>query len=231
MVRRLNGRLPWLARVRRGCVAGARARPPLAQSTGYGPRRRQGRGRQAGRRREGQHRRRGEQPPFRHQVRQEGRVPADRPARPARTRSPPRKTRSCRRRATSPSRIAAGEPITLVLGGGAGGGASPEAAAKNAALKKTFEEGVDREPRRQPRRGDRQLSGGGRTEPELLRLLLQHRVLRVAEEGLGQGRSRVQEGDRAQGRLRRGLQRPRQRLQRARASSTRRRRPAPRRWS
>ena len=39
-------------------------------------------------------------------------------------------------------RIAAGAPITLVLGGGAGGGVSPEMAAKTAALKKTFEEGV-----------------------------------------------------------------------------------------
>ena len=37
-------------------------------------------------------------------------------------------------------RIAAGAPLTLVIG--AGGGASPEAAAKNAELKKTFEEGV-----------------------------------------------------------------------------------------
>ena len=40
-------------------------------------------------------------------------------------------------------RIAAGNPLTLVLGGGtAAGGVSPEAAAKSAALKKTFEEGV-----------------------------------------------------------------------------------------
>ena len=40
-------------------------------------------------------------------------------------------------------RIASAAPITLVLGGGAaGGGASPEMAAKTAALKKTFEEGV-----------------------------------------------------------------------------------------
>jgi tetratricopeptide (TPR) repeat protein len=40
-------------------------------------------------------------------------------------------------------RIANAAPITLVLGGGAaGGGASPEMAAKTAALKKTFEEGV-----------------------------------------------------------------------------------------
>jgi tetratricopeptide (TPR) repeat protein len=38
-------------------------------------------------------------------------------------------------------RIAAGAPLTLVIGGG-GGGASPEALAKNAELKKTFEEGV-----------------------------------------------------------------------------------------
>ena len=38
-------------------------------------------------------------------------------------------------------RIAAGSPITLVLGGGAPG-ADPAAAAKSAALKKTFEEGV-----------------------------------------------------------------------------------------
>ena len=39
-------------------------------------------------------------------------------------------------------RIAAGAPITLVLGGGGPGGPSPEMAAKTAALKKTFEEGV-----------------------------------------------------------------------------------------
>ena len=39
-------------------------------------------------------------------------------------------------------RIAAGSPITLVLGGGGAGGVSPEMAAKTAALKKTFEEGV-----------------------------------------------------------------------------------------
>ncbi len=39
-------------------------------------------------------------------------------------------------------RIAGGAPLTLVLGGGAGGGMSPEMAAKTAALKKTFEEGV-----------------------------------------------------------------------------------------
>jgi len=38
-------------------------------------------------------------------------------------------------------RIAAGAPLTLVLGGG-GAGLSPEAAAKNAEIKKTFEEGV-----------------------------------------------------------------------------------------
>jgi tetratricopeptide (TPR) repeat protein len=38
-------------------------------------------------------------------------------------------------------RIAAGAPLTLVLGGG-GASLSPEAAAKNAEIKKTFEEGV-----------------------------------------------------------------------------------------
>ncbi|MGH9142961.1 MAG: tetratricopeptide repeat protein [Vicinamibacterales bacterium] len=38
-------------------------------------------------------------------------------------------------------RIAAGNPITLVLGGG-GAGVSPEVAAKTAAMKKSFEEGV-----------------------------------------------------------------------------------------
>ena len=40
-------------------------------------------------------------------------------------------------------RIAAGNPITLVLGGGgAAGGVSPEVAAKQAAMKKAFDEGV-----------------------------------------------------------------------------------------
>ena len=39
-------------------------------------------------------------------------------------------------------RIAAGNPLTLVLGGGGPGGPSPEVAAKSAAMKKAFEEGV-----------------------------------------------------------------------------------------
>jgi tetratricopeptide (TPR) repeat protein len=39
-------------------------------------------------------------------------------------------------------RIAAGGPITLVLGGGGAPGASPEMAAKQAAMKKAFEDGV-----------------------------------------------------------------------------------------
>jgi len=39
-------------------------------------------------------------------------------------------------------RIAAGNPITLVLGGGGAAGPSAESAAKQTALKKTFEEGV-----------------------------------------------------------------------------------------
>src|SRR5471030_1047936 len=39
-------------------------------------------------------------------------------------------------------RIAAGNPITLVLGGGGAAGPSAESAAKHTALKKTFEEGV-----------------------------------------------------------------------------------------
>jgi tetratricopeptide (TPR) repeat protein len=39
-------------------------------------------------------------------------------------------------------RIATGSPITLVLGGGGAGGASPEMAAKQTAMKKAFEEGV-----------------------------------------------------------------------------------------
>jgi tetratricopeptide (TPR) repeat protein len=39
-------------------------------------------------------------------------------------------------------RISPGSPLTLVLGGGGAGGPSPEVAAKSAALKKTFEEGV-----------------------------------------------------------------------------------------
>jgi tetratricopeptide (TPR) repeat protein len=40
-------------------------------------------------------------------------------------------------------RIAAGNPVTLVLGGGGGGaGVSPELAAKQAAMKKAFDEGV-----------------------------------------------------------------------------------------
>ena len=39
-------------------------------------------------------------------------------------------------------RIAAGNPITLVLGGGAAGGVPPEMAAKQAAMKKAFDEGV-----------------------------------------------------------------------------------------
>jgi tetratricopeptide (TPR) repeat protein len=39
-------------------------------------------------------------------------------------------------------RIAAGNPITLVIGGGGAGGVSPEMAAKQTAMKKAFEDGV-----------------------------------------------------------------------------------------
>jgi Flp pilus assembly protein TadD len=44
--------------------------------------------------------------------------------------------------ATVSVRVAAGNPITLILGAGGAAGVSPEAAAKAAELKKTFDEGV-----------------------------------------------------------------------------------------
>jgi hypothetical protein len=58
--------------------------------------------------------------------------------------------------------------------------------------------GRRRKPRRQPRRRDREVHVGGGDQCDLLRLLLQHRVLGIAEEGLRQGGSGVQEGDRDQ---------------------------------
>src|SRR5262249_2100621 len=73
----------------------------------------------------------------------------------------------------------------------------------------------DPEQSRQSRRRDRRVRQGGGDERQLLRLLLQHRVLRDAKEGLRQGGGGVQESDRAQSRLRRGVQRPREHLQRA----------------
>jgi len=100
--------------------------------------------------------------------------------------------------------------VTLVIG--AGGGASPEVAAKNAELKRRSRR-RRRQPRRQPRRGHCKLHARRGAERRLLRLLLQHRLLRNAEEGLRQGGSGVQEGDRDQAGLRRGLQRARHRLQ------------------
>ena len=74
----------------------------------------------------------------------------------------------------------------------------------------------DREPRRQSRRRDRRASWrAAELNPNCFDCYYNIAFSRDAEEGLRQGRSRLQEGDRAQGRLRRGLQRPGQHLQRA----------------
>ena len=56
--------------------------------------------------------------------------------------------------------------------------ASKEAAAKNAALKKTFEEGVAASRAGNHDEAIAEFTDGGRAEPELLRLLLQHRASR-----------------------------------------------------
>ena len=63
------------------------------------------------------------------------------------------------------------------------------------------------------RRGDRVLPEGGHCGPELPRLLLQHRLCLLPEEGLRQRGSRVQEGHRAEAGLRRSLECARECLQ------------------
>ena len=127
-------------------------------------------------------------------------------------------------------RVAPGAPLTLVIVRGGGGGLAGSGREERRA-----EEDLRRRRRRQPRgqsrRGDREVHARRGAQPDLLRLLLQHRLLAGAEEGLRQGGSGLQEGDRAEGRLRRGLQRPGQHLQRAAQVRRGGGRPARRRWS
>ena len=117
---------------------------------------------------------------------------------------------------TAEVRVSISRPAeaNLVLGAGTRGGGIEGSRGEERRIEEDLRGRRHREPRRQSRRSDRQVHRVGGAQRELLRLLLQHRVLGVAEEGLRQGGSGVQEGDRDQAGLRRGLQRPGERLQR-----------------
>ena len=87
------------------------------------------------------------------------------------------------------------------------GGADPAAAAKAAELKKLFEEGVAASKAKQPRPRRSRSSTAAAARAELLRLLLQHRLRLLAEEGREAGRGGVAEGAGAEGGLLRSAQR------------------------
>ena len=124
MVRRLNGRLPWLVacvRRARGAGAGAAGRRPVHRD---GPGRREGRRGQAGRRRESHHRHgRRQQPPLRNQVEQERRVHPDRPGSrgPYKVTAEKDKLVSNAADAGQRQNLGPAAAITLVLGAGGGG--------------------------------------------------------------------------------------------------------------
>ena len=111
-------------------------------------------------------------------------------------------------------RIAAGNPITLVLGGG-GAGVSPEAAAKSAAMKKSFEEGVAASRAGNHDAAIASFQAAAELNPNCFDCYYNIAFSESQKKDYDKAEVGVQEGDRAQGRLRRGLQRARQRLQRA----------------
>ena len=108
---------------------------------------------------------------------------------------------------------------------------SKETAAKNAELKKAFEEGVAASRAGNHDDAIAKFTASAALNAELLRLLLQHRLLGVAEEGLRQGRKR-----RTRKRSRSSPTTPKptaawRTSTTPRGSSIRRRRRARRRWS
>ena len=234
MVRRLNGRLPWLVACVAALIAGdcraGRSRSPRGMIKGVV---KDAKGQPVEGAKVTIDMAEGTSRKFETQDEQEGRVHPDRPAgrrvqghgregqagveRPRTSRVSDRRARPRSTWCSAPRRR---------------GGDAKEVAAKNAELKKVFEEGVAASQRRQPRRGDREVHRGGGAERRTATTATTTSASRdIAEEGLRQGGSGVQEGDRDQAGLRRGLQRAGERLQRDSASSTRPRRPAPRRWS
>ena len=199
MVRRMNGRPPWLlafalflARSRSRCR-------PLAQSTGMV---------------------KGVVKDDKGQPVDGAKVTIEMPAAPAATskRRPTRRASSCRS-ACSPvaykvtaekDKLGRRPPTVNVAGRLAGrrearrsaaagaGGDQGSAGEERRRMKKVFDEGVAAEPapasttRRSPK-----FNEAIAAQPELLRLLLQHRLQLLAEEGLRQRRSHLQESDRS----------------------------------
>ena len=101
---------------------------------------------------------------------------------PAPTRSRPRKTSWRRHRRTVNVSIPPGAPLTLVLGAGGAAARRPKAAAKNAELKKTFDEGVAASRAGNHDEAIAKFTARGRAEPDVLRLLLQHRATRETQK-------------------------------------------------
>ncbi len=77
--------------------------------------------------------------------------------------------------------------------------ASKEAQEKNAELKKVFEEGVAFSSAGKHTEAIEKFNAAIAVSPHVLRLLQQHRLQLRADEGLGKGRSGLQEVDRDQG--------------------------------
>ena len=116
-------------------------------------------------------------------------------------------------KATQDAKVSVGDnpPIDIKLAPAAGGNA--EAGGQGRRPPEGLRGGRRAQQGRQVRRVDCEVQRSRGTAAELLRLLLQHRLREHAEEGLGGGRSGVQEGDRAEGGALPRLERPGQRLQ------------------
>ena len=197
---------------------------PRPGRAGEGGRRR----RQAAREGGGHHRVQGRhQPQVRGQDQQEGRVHPDRPG-PGQLQGHGVRRTSWRSHSTLRVRLGDPTEVNFMLAPGAGTTAPKEDAAKGAALKACSTRAS------RPARPATTTSAIAKfTEalamvPELLRLLLQHRLRLHAEEGLRPGRGGVPEGDRDEGRTTSTPTTASRRSTTRRRSSTRPARPAAR---
>ena len=116
----------------------------------------------------------------------------------------------------APASVSVSRPaeVNLVLGAAAAAAAGKEAAAKTAELKKVFEEGVAASKAGNHDEAIAKFKAASDLNPNCYDCYYNIAYSAIAEEGLRRRGGRLQEGDRDQGRLRRGVQRARQHLQR-----------------
>ena len=132
---------------------------------------------------------------------------------PASTRSPPRRKARSRSPTTSAS-ASATRPWSICNWPPAPPATAQKTRSACPTCRPSFDAGVAASKAQNYDEADRVLPEGGHCRPELPRLLLQHRLCLLPEEGLCKRRSRVQEGHRAEAGLRRSVECARECLQR-----------------